>query len=169
VPSIRTSLLPSCGLLVGLLAFSSPLHAEGALSKRALVSPQLTVTDDDLNRGTPRHWGLGYPIDETYAGPWASSPLSAAPTRVAPHPLTPAAFERLVSGSSTGAGPTEQNSRRNPERLLNGLGPLSLIASVLLPAVMGSASSIGRNDLAPHVGFAKLGRGYGLMLSGRFH
>jgi hypothetical protein len=169
VPSIRKSLLASCSLLVALLAFSLPLHAEGAISKRAGALSQLAATDDDLSRGAPRHWGLWYPVDVAYAGPWASSPFSAATTRAAPHSLTPAAFERLVSGSSAGAGPTEQNARRNPERLLNGLGPLSVIASVLLPVIMSSTSAIDRNDVAPHVGFARLGRGYGLMISGRFH
>jgi hypothetical protein len=164
----------SFGVLSALLGISSAAQAERPRAWRGNSLLQLTASREALSPGSSRNWGLSYPVDETYAGPWASSPL--APT--VPHAPTRSfvTFERNLE-RNPGSGPggpvsAADASARQTESVLSRLGPVGMLASVLIPAVMGSAGGSGRathGNLAPRLGFAKLGRGYGFVLTGRFY
>jgi hypothetical protein len=120
--------------------------------------------------GPVRNWGISYSaVDETYAGPWANSPLSPTIT------LTPTRafvtfFEKNQPSSPTYGTTATPEHARTAETMLRRFGSAGLLASVIIPMVMASSGfgHIKRDDTSPHVGLAKLGRGYGVMLSGRF-
>ncbi len=159
------------GTVAALLAVSSPSRAEKPAAWRGPAMLQLTAAREALSPSSARTWGLSYSVDEAYAGPWANSPLSAAAHATTGRALVNA-FERAPApalGSSSSPSSSGASGPRGVESIVSRLGPLSMLASVVIPAMMGSSSSIGRNDVTPRVGFARFGRGYGVMLTGRFY
>lgn len=166
----RASFLLTLGTLAALLGISSECRAERPAAWRGSALVQLTASREAFGSRSARNWGLSDPVDETYAGPWANSPFAATPTHASGRAVAPT-FERTpASAPGTAASPADPNARA--ETILSRLGPIGMLASVLIPAVMassGASSRIARHDVTPRVGFAKLGRGYGLMLTGRFY
>lgn len=164
-----TRFLLSVGVLSALLGVSSTARAERPRGWRGASLSQMAAAREALDPGSARNWGLSYPVDETYAGPWAYSPL--APTA----PLAPTrafvTFERNTERNATQSGHPAEANARQAESLLSRLGPAGMLASILIPAVMASSGTVGRlaaNDVTPRVSFAKLGGGYGIVLMGRF-
>ncbi|HEU4410699.1 MAG TPA: hypothetical protein VFS43_35935 [Polyangiaceae bacterium] len=176
----RARFLLSFGAFVALLGASSAGRAERPRAFRGSSLLQLTAAREALAPGSSRNWGLSYPVaDETYAGPWAYSPLAPVPPHVPARAfVTP--FERNGERNPAAApGAPDPNAQaRQTESMLSRLGPVGMLASVLIPAVMassshsgaaGSSGRVARNDVSARLGFAKLGRGYGIVLTGRFY
>jgi hypothetical protein len=158
------------GLLLATLSFGSSARAEKPAPWRSSVMSHLTASREAYAAGPVRNWGISYSsVDETYAGPWANSPLSPT-TNLTPTRAFVTVFEKNQPSSSTQSTTSTSESARTAESTLRRLGSVGLIASVLIPMVMASSGfgHIKRDDVSPHVGLAKLGRGYGVMLSGRF-
>lgn len=165
-----TRFLLGFGTIVAALGLCSEARAEKPAFARGSAMSHLIASREAYSPRSARNWGLSYPIDEAYAGPWANSPLSPTTT------LTPArsfvtVFEKNQPASSTQSAMTAPDNARAAQTMLSRFGSVGMLASVIIPMVMASSGfgHIKRDDVSPHFGFAKLGRGYGVMLSGRFH
>ncbi len=168
---LPTRFLLTIGTLAALSGVSRPCRAERPPAWRGTSLLQLTASREALAPSAARSWGLSYLLDEAYAGPWAQSPLSAsargaAPTRDA---VTPP--ERAPAAAAPGANRSPADNARSAESLLGRLGPLGMLASVVVPAAMASSGAQGGlfgKGVTTRVGFAKMGGGYGVLVAGRF-
>jgi hypothetical protein len=158
------------GALAALLCTSAPAHAEGPAARRGSRSlVRLTAWRETLAPGSARNWGLSYPIDEMYAGPWAYSPF-ASPSHTFARD-TGAPPERTPGASTPGSNRSPADSPYNAQGLLSRLGPVGLLASIVIPAAAVSSGAMGRvgEGVTARVGFAKMAGGYGVVVSGRFY
>jgi hypothetical protein len=155
--------------LVALLCISALGRAERLPAWRSaprspLSGPREALVSHGLLRG-----GTNFLLDEAYAGPWAYSPLSAAPRGAGRDVVSP--MGRSFAPSSSGGNPAPADGARSVDGLLRSLGPVGLLASIVVPAAMASSGVSGRfvgPGAATRVGFAKLGGGYGVLVAGRF-
>lgn len=169
MPGFRARFVLLSGALAALLCTSAPARAEGPAVRRDRSLVKLTAWRETLAPGSARNWGLSYPIDEMYAGPWAYSPLaspSPVPARDAGAPP-----ERTLGASTPGSNRSSSDSPYNAQSLLSRLGPVGLLASIVIPAATVSSIAPGRvgEGVTARVGFAKMAGGYGIVVSGRFY
>jgi hypothetical protein len=162
----RTRFLLTMGALLMVLCASAPARAERkspAWHGTSLV--QLTASREALGPAAARTWGASLPLDETYAGPWAYSPLAVSP-RASVRDAAP--LER-PSASSSGGSP-QADAARNADAMLSRLGPVGLLASIVVPAavVSSGAPGAGGKGVSTRVGVARMAGGYGIVVAGRF-
>lgn len=161
----RARFLLTFGALATLLCTSSPARAERRPAWRGTPFVQLNATREGFAPGAARLGGPLYPVDETYAGPWAYSPLAASP-RAAVAPL-----ERGPAPAPSGGNASPADGARNVDGMLSRLGPIGLLASIVVPAAVASSSGPGGlagKGVTTRVGFAKMAGGYGIVVAGRF-
>jgi hypothetical protein len=155
----RTRFLLMMGALSTLLCTSAPARAERRLpawNRTSLV--QLTASREALGPVAGRAWGASVPLDEAYAGPWASSPLAMAPRASVLNAASPHA------AASTGGASNPSDASRSADAVLGRLGPIGLLASIVVPAAMVRSSK----GATTRVGVTKMAGGYGLVVAGRF-
>ncbi|HEU4412977.1 MAG TPA: hypothetical protein VFS43_47485 [Polyangiaceae bacterium] len=168
----RTRFLLMMGALSLVLAASTPARAERrALAWQGAPLGQLNASREALGPGSSRTWGAPFSPDEAYAGPWAYSPLAAPPRGPA---RAAAPFERAPASSPSGGGSPSADAARSADALLSRLGPIGLLASIVVPAaavVSSGASGASRGTskgVTARVGVAKMAGGYGIVVAGRF-
>ena len=165
----RARFLLTIGALATMLCTSSSARAERRPAWRGTSFVQLTAAREGLAPGAARLGGPLYPVDETYAGPWAYSPFATSPRAAVRDAVSPP--ERAPAPASAAGNASSAYGARNVDGLLSRLGPIGLLASIVVPAAVassgGSRSRAGKGVTA-RVGFAKLAGGYGIVIAGRF-
>ncbi|HEU4539017.1 MAG TPA: hypothetical protein VFS00_33080 [Polyangiaceae bacterium] len=157
------------GALAAVLSSSAPCRAERLPAWRGTSLSRLTASREALTPGAARHGGPFFLIDEAYAGPWAYSPLSASPRGAARDAVSP--LGRAFAPPTPGGNQAPADGARSVDGLLRSLGPVGLLASIVVPAAVASSGVSGRfggQGAATRVGFAKMGGGYGILVAGRF-
>jgi hypothetical protein len=159
--------------LVALFGMGAVAHAEQPPRWQGPSALQVNAPGRGLlSPGLARTWGLSYVADDAYAGPWASSPLAPTAPYAAPQRAFVTPLDRSPARAANETSQPAEPKARTAESVLSRLGPISMLASILVPAIMtssGAPNRLTRNDTTPRVSFARLGRGYGVVLMGSFH